>query len=55
MGDEPTPRGGSLRPLAQSRGGGRGDSSWGERGSARHQAAHERGDAHRRGTGAPRR
>jgi hypothetical protein len=35
MGDELSPRGGSLRPLAQSRGGGGGDSAWGGHGSAR--------------------
>jgi hypothetical protein len=45
MGDMLSPRGGSLRPLAQSRGGGRGDNAWGGRESARHQAAYKRGDA----------
>jgi hypothetical protein len=39
--------GGTL--LTQSRGGGRGDSSWGGRGSARRQAAYERGDTRRGG------
>jgi hypothetical protein len=48
MGDGLPPRGGSLGPLAQSCEGGRGDSTWGRRGSARRQAAYERGDACRR-------
>jgi hypothetical protein len=43
------PRGGSLRPLAQSRGGGGRDDTWGWRGSARRQASYERGDARRGG------
>jgi hypothetical protein len=43
---------GAFAPLSQSRGGGRGDDAWGGRGSARHQAAYERGDARRRGAGA---
>jgi hypothetical protein len=43
---------GAFAPLAQSRGGGRGDDAWGERGSTRRQAAYERGDAHRGGAGA---
>jgi hypothetical protein len=47
MGDGLLPRGGSLRPLAQGRGGGRGVSAWGGSGSARCQAAYERGDARR--------
>jgi hypothetical protein len=47
MGDGLSPRGGSIRPLAQSRGGGRGDSAWGRHGSARRQAAYERGDTRR--------
>jgi hypothetical protein len=54
VGGDLSPRGGSLRPLAQGRGGGRRDSAWGGRGSVRHQAAHERGDARRGGTGAHR-
>jgi hypothetical protein len=54
MGDKFSPRGGSLRPLAQSRGGGRGDNAWGGRGSARRQAAYERGDTRRRGADARR-
>jgi hypothetical protein len=47
MGDGLSPRCGSLRPLAQSRGGGRGDSAKGGRGSIRRQAAYERGHARR--------
>jgi hypothetical protein len=47
-----SPIGGSLRPLTQSCGGGKGDSAWGGRGSARRQAAYERGDACRGGAGA---
>jgi hypothetical protein len=43
-------RGGSLHPLAQSRGGGGRDGAWGGRRSARRQATYERGDA-RRGDG----
>jgi hypothetical protein len=54
MGDELSPRGGSLRPLAKSRGGGIGDSAWGGRGSTRRQAAREGGDARRGGTRARR-
>jgi hypothetical protein len=50
-GNELSPRGGSLRPLAQSRGGSRGDGAWGGRGSTRRQAAYERGDARRGGAG----
>jgi hypothetical protein len=46
------PRGGSLRPLAQSRGGGERDGAWGGAGSARRWASYERGDARREGTGA---
>jgi hypothetical protein len=49
MGDELSLRGGSLRFLTQGRGGGRGDSAWGGRGSARCQAARERGSAHHGG------
>jgi hypothetical protein len=45
MGDGLPPRGGSICPLAQSRGGGERDSAWGGRGSARHQGAYERGVA----------
>jgi hypothetical protein len=45
MGDGLSPRGGSLHPPRQSRGGGRGDSAWGRRGSTHRQAAYERGDA----------
>jgi hypothetical protein len=45
---------GAFAPLAQSRGGGRGDSAWGGRGSARHQAVYKRGDARRGGAGARR-
>jgi hypothetical protein len=52
MGPGLPPRGGSLRPLAQSRGGGGGDGAWGGRRSARRQATNERGDAHRGGAGA---
>jgi hypothetical protein len=51
MGSELSARGGSLRPLAQGRGGGRTDSARCGRGSVRHQAAHERGDTRRGGTG----
>jgi hypothetical protein len=54
MGDGLFPRGGSLRPLAQSRGGGRGDNAWGGRGSTRRQTAYERGDVRRGGAGARR-
>jgi hypothetical protein len=43
---------GSLRPLAQSCGGGGRDSAWGGCGSARRQAAYEGGNTRRRGTGA---
>jgi hypothetical protein len=43
---------GAFAPLAQSRGGGRGDDARGGRGSARRQAAYERGRACRGGTGA---
>jgi hypothetical protein len=43
------PRGGSLRLPRQSRGGGERDSAWGGRGSARRQAAYERGDTRRGG------
>jgi hypothetical protein len=52
MGDGLPPRGGSLRPLTQSRGGGGRDSAWGGRGNARRQAAYERGAARRGGAGA---
>jgi hypothetical protein len=45
---------GAFALLAQSRGGGGGDSAWGGRGSARRQAAFERGNARRRGAGARR-
>jgi hypothetical protein len=45
---------GAFAPLAQSRGGSRGDSAWGGRGSAHLQAAYERGNACRGGTGARR-
>jgi hypothetical protein len=45
MGDELSQRGRSLRPLAQSRGGSRGDSTWDGRGSARRQAVQEGGRA----------
>jgi hypothetical protein len=45
---------GAFAPLAQSRGGGRGDSAWGGRGSARLQAAYERGDVRHRGADARR-
>jgi hypothetical protein len=51
MGDELSPRGGSPRPLAKSREGGRGDSAWGGCGSTRRQAACKRGDARRGGAG----
>jgi hypothetical protein len=47
-------RGGSLRPVAQSRGGGGRDGAGGGRRSARRQATYERGDACRRGAGARR-
>jgi hypothetical protein len=43
---------GAFAPLAQSRGSGGGDDAWGGRGSARHQATFERGNAHRGGAGA---
>jgi hypothetical protein len=46
------PRGGSLRPLAQSRGGGGRDDAWGGCGSARRQATYERGAARHGGAGA---
>jgi hypothetical protein len=54
MGARLPPRGGSLHPLAQSRGGGGGDSAWCGcgRGSACRQATYERGDARRGGAGA---
>jgi hypothetical protein len=42
---------GAFAPLAHSCGGGKGDNTWGERGSAHRQAAYERGDARHRGTG----
>jgi hypothetical protein len=45
------PRDGSLRPLAQSRGGGEGNDAWGGGGSARRQAAYRRGSACRGGIG----
>jgi hypothetical protein len=45
---------GAFAPLAQSREGGGRDSAWGGRGSARRQAAYERGDARCGGTGARR-
>jgi hypothetical protein len=45
---------GAFAPLAQSRGGGRGDSAWGGRGSACRQVAYKRGDARRGGAGAHR-
>jgi hypothetical protein len=54
MGDGLPLRGGSLRPLAQSRGGGGRDSAWGGRGNARRQAAYERGATRRGGAGARR-
>jgi hypothetical protein len=47
-------RGGSLRPLAQSRGGGGRDGAWGGCGSARRQESYERGDARRGGADARR-
>jgi hypothetical protein len=51
MGARLPPRGGSLHPLAQSRGGGGRDDAWGGRRSARRQATYEGGDAHREGAG----
>jgi hypothetical protein len=51
MGARLPPRGGSLRPLAQSGGG---DSAWSGHGSARCQATNERGDARHGGIGARR-
>jgi hypothetical protein len=54
MGAGLPPRGGSLHPLAQSRGGGGGDGAWGGRRSACCQETHERGDARRGGAGARR-
>jgi hypothetical protein len=51
-GGKPPLRGGSLRPLTESRGGGRGASAWGGRGSARHHAVYGRGGAHCEGAGA---
>jgi hypothetical protein len=45
---------GAFAPLAQSRGGGRGESAWGGRGSSRCQSAYERGDEHRGGASARR-
>jgi hypothetical protein len=54
MGARLPPRGGSLRPLAQSRGGGGGNDAWGGRRSACHQATYERGDACRGSAGARR-
>jgi hypothetical protein len=46
------PRGGSLHPLAQSRGGGGRDGAWGGCRSAHRLATYERGDAHHGGAGA---
>jgi hypothetical protein len=43
---------GAFAPLDQSREGGKGDSAWGGRESARRQAAYERGDARRGGSDA---
>jgi hypothetical protein len=43
---------GAFAPLAQSRRGCGRDSAWGGRGSARHQAAYERGDVRCGGAGA---
>jgi hypothetical protein len=54
MGGGPPLRGGSLRPLTESRGGGRGASAWGGRGSARRRAVYGRGGARRGGAGARR-
>jgi hypothetical protein len=51
MGARLPPRGGSLHPLAQSRGGGGRDDAWGGRRNARRQATYEGGDAHREGAG----
>jgi hypothetical protein len=45
------PRAGSPRPLTESRGGGRGASVWGGRGSACRQAVHGRGGTRREGAG----
>jgi hypothetical protein len=42
-------RGGSMHPLVESRGGSRGASDWGGRGSTHHRAVHGRGGAHRGG------
>jgi hypothetical protein len=47
MGAGLPPRGGSLRPLAQSRGGGGGNDAWGGRRSDCLQATHGRGNARR--------
>jgi hypothetical protein len=52
MGAGLPPRGGSLHPLAQGRGGGGRNGAWGGRRSARRQATYERGDACRGGAGA---
>jgi hypothetical protein len=48
------PRGGILRPLTESRGGGRGTSAWGGRGSACRQAVYGRGGTRHEGVGARR-
>jgi hypothetical protein len=54
MGDGLPREVGAFAPLAQSRGGGRGDDARGGRGSTRHQATYERGDARRGGARARR-
>jgi hypothetical protein len=54
MGAGLPPKGGSLHPLAQSRGGGGRDGASGGRTSARRQATYERGNARRRSVGAHR-
>jgi hypothetical protein len=51
MGAGLPPRGGSLHPLAQSRGGGGRDGAWGGRKSTRRQATYEGGDVRRGGAG----
>jgi hypothetical protein len=52
MGRGSTREVGAFAPLAQSRGGGRGDDAWSGRGSVRRQAAYERGDVRHGGAGA---
>jgi hypothetical protein len=54
MGAGLPPRGGSLHPLAQSRGGGGGNGAWGGCRSVRRQVTYERGDARRGSVGARR-